>query len=181
MNVIGESAKQAGNLIDDLLVFSQMGRAEMLKSRVSLERLVQEAMDDLRGEIQGRNIAWKIGPLLEVHGDPSMLRLVLVNLISNALKYTRKRAQAHIEIGCTDDKEEIVVFIRDNGIGFDMRYVDKLFRVFQRLHNAGEFEGDGIGLANVSRIIHRHGGLTWAQGSVDKGATFYFSLPKWGG
>lgn len=178
LNMIEESAKQSGNLIDDLLVFSQMGRAEMLKSQVSLERLVQEAMGDLQGEMRERNIAWKIGPLPEVHGDPSMLRLALVNLISNALKYTRKRAQAQIEIGCTDGKDETVFFIRDNGVGFDMRYVDKLFLVFQRLHNAEEFEGTGIGLANVRRTIHRHGGRTWAQGSVDEGATFYFSLPK---
>ncbi|HEX3035525.1 MAG TPA: PAS domain S-box protein [Thermodesulfobacteriota bacterium] len=172
-----DSTKRMGNLIDDLLAFSRIGRTEMQKRSVSLEHLLNEALDELKDEAQGRNVIWEISPLPEVYGDPSMLRLALVNLISNALKFTQEREEARIEVGCSNGKEEIVVFIKDNGIGFDMKYVDKLFGVFQRLHRQDEFEGTGIGLANVRRIIHRHGGKTWAEGSVNGGATFYFSLP----
>ena len=179
MTMILESAKRMGDLIDDLLAFSRIGRAETQKTMVSLEQLVKEALSEVRQETDGRNIVWRIGALPNVYGDRSMLRLALVNLISNAVKFTRTRPQAEIEIGCADGKEdEIVVFIRDNGVGFDMKYVNKLFGVFQRLHRAEEFEGTGIGLATVQRIIHRHGGRVWAEGLVDRGATFYFSVPK---
>lgn len=179
MMTILESTKQMGILIDDLLAFSRIGRTEMQKTMVSLEQLVKEALSQVRQETDGRNIVWRIGELPNLHGDRSMLRLALVNLISNAVKFTRTRPQAEIEIGCTDGKEdEIVLFIRDNGVGFDMKYVKKLFGVFQRLHRAEEFEGTGIGLASVQRIIHRHGGRIWAEGLVDRGATFYFSFPK---
>ena len=174
-----ESAKRMGNLIDDLLAFSRIGRAETQKTLVSLPQLVGEALTEVRQDTEGRNIAWKIGALPNFYGDRSMLRLVLVNLISNALKFTRTRTQAEIEVGCADGtRDELVVFIRDNGVGFDMKYVNKLFGVFQRLHQAAEFEGTGIGLATVQRIIHRHGGKVWAEGVVDKGATFYFSAPR---
>jgi len=177
--MILDSAKRMGNLIDDLLAFSRIGRAETQKTLFSLTQLVREALTEVRQDTEGRNIAWKIGALPDFYGDRSMLRLVLVNLISNAIKFTRTRPQAEIEIGCADGKsDDLVAFIRDNGVGFDMKYVNKLFGVFQRLHQSDEFEGTGIGLATVQRIIHRHGGKVWAEGAVDGGATFYFSAPK---
>ncbi|MEA2660203.1 MAG: hypothetical protein QOF64_3023 [Candidatus Binatota bacterium] len=179
MTMILEAAKRMGDLIDDLLAFSRIGRAETQKTVVSLEQLVKEALNEVRPETDGRNMDWTIGALPNLYGDRAMLRLALVNLVANAVKFTRKRPQPEIEIGCVDGKEnEIVVFIRDNGVGFEMKYVNKLFGVFQRLHRAEEFEGTGIGLATVQRIIHRHGGRVWAEGLVDRGATFYFSLPK---
>ena len=179
IGMILESAKRMGNLIDDLLAFSRIGRAETQKTQVSMEQLVKEALTEVRQDTEGRNIAWKIGALPDFYGDRSMLRLVLVNLISNAIKFTRTREQAEIEIGCPNgNKDDLVVFVRDNGVGFDMKYVNKLFGVFQRLHESAAFEGTGIGLATVQRIIHRHGGKVWAEGAVDSGATFYFSAPK---
>jgi len=181
LSTITESANQMGALIDDLLVFSKIGRAEMLFTTVNLDQLVQEILQEIKRDTEGRRIAWTIGPLPEVLGDRSMLRQALANLIGNAVKYTRRREEARIEIRTTTDaqenEDEIVAFIRDNGVGFDMQYAHKLFSVFQRLHSTSEFEGTGVGLANVRRIIHRHGGRTWAEGSVDVGATFYFSLP----
>jgi PAS domain S-box-containing protein len=179
MTTILEAAKRMGALIDDLLAFSRIGRAETRERMVSLEELVKEVLSEMQRETDGRNIAWKIGPLPNTYGDRSMLRLALVNLIANAVKFTRTRPQAVIEIGCLDKKEEgVVVFVRDNGVGFDMKYAHKLFGVFQRLHQTGTFEGTGIGLATVQRIIHRHGGSVWAEGLVDGGATFFFSLPS---
>jgi len=173
-----ESAKRMGNLIDDLLAFSRIGRAETKKTLVSLDQLVKEVVAETRLDTGGRDIVWKIHPLPVCYGDRSMLRLVIGNLLSNAVKFTRMRARAEIEIGCADREDEGEVFVRDNGAGFDMQYVDKLFGVFQRLHLPEEFEGTGIGLATVRRIIHRHGGEVRAEGGVDQGATFYFSLPK---
>ena len=179
LGIISDSARQMGLLIDDLLAFSRVGRAELKVLPVSLQQLVQEAMQELREETQGRDISWKIGQLPEVMVDRSMMRLVMINLLANAVKFTGKRERAEIEVGTSPDEAEgIVVFVRDNGVGFDMEYADKLFGVFQRLHPAEEYEGTGIGLANVQRIIHRHKGRTWARGEVDQGATFYFSLPK---
>lgn len=177
--MILESAKRMGNLIDDLLAFSRIGRAEAHKTMVSLQQLVQEAQSEVAQETDGRNINWKISRLPACYGDRSMLRLVLINLIANAVKFTRTRPQAEIEIASTNhNPDQIVVSIKDNGVGFDMKYVNKLFGVFQRLHAPEEFEGTGIGLATVQRIIHRHGGRVWAEGLVDGGATFYFSLSK---
>ena len=179
LGIISDSARQMGLLIDDLLAFSRVGRAELQLLPVSLQQLVQEAMQELREETQGRNIAWKISQLPEVMADRSMMRLVMINLLANAVKFTGKRERAEIEVGASSNEADgIVVFVRDNGVGFDMEYSDKLFGVFQRLHPAEEYEGTGIGLANVQRIIHRHKGRTWARGEVDQGATFYFSLPK---
>ena len=179
IQTILDSAKRMGNLIDDLLAFSRVGRAETKKTLVSMEQLVKEVIAELSQETKGREIAWKIGALPVCYGDRSMLKLVVVNLVSNAVKFTRMRARAEIEIGCADgNKNEVEMFVKDNGAGFDMRYVDKLFGVFQRLHSSEEFEGTGIGLATVQRIIHRHGGKVQADGVVDQGAAFYFSLPK---
>jgi signal transduction histidine kinase len=179
MDTILESAKKMGTLIDDLLAFSRIGRAETKRTPVDLERLVAEIVAELQREARGRAITWKIGALPVCDGDPSMLRLVLVNLLSNAVKFTRMRTPAEIEVGCLDGHDAAVeLFVRDNGAGFDMQYAHKLFGVFQRLHRAEEFEGTGIGLATVHRIIHRHGGTVRAEGAVDRGATFYVSLPK---
>jgi len=155
-----------------------MNRAELRHARVSTEALIHEAIAGLQSDINDRPIRWKIAPLPEVEADPAMLRQVWVNLIANAVKYSRPRNPAEIEIGCNSDNGELVFFVRDNGVGFDMQYAHKLFGVFQRLHRAEEFEGTGIGLANVRRIVHRHGGRTWAEGKPDGGATFFFSLPK---
>jgi PAS domain S-box-containing protein len=179
VEMILESSKRMGNLIDDLLGFSRIGRAETNKSAVDLERVVGEVVAELGQETKDREIAWKIGPLPICYGDRSMMKVVLVNLLSNAVKFTRVRKRAEIEIGCMESGEDQAeLFIRDNGAGFDMQYVDKLFGVFQRLHLAEEFEGTGIGLATVQRIIHRHGGEIRAEGAVDQGAAFYFSLPR---
>jgi light-regulated signal transduction histidine kinase (bacteriophytochrome) len=177
--VISDSAKRMGRLIDDLLVFSRMGRNEMQRERVDMGQLVKEAIEGLASEIGDREISWNISALPEVHGDGAMLRQVFANLIANAVKYTSQREHAKLDIGCRHDAaDETVFFVRDNGVGFDMQYVHKLFGVFQRLHSTSEFEGTGIGLANVRRIIARHGGRTWADGAIDAGATFYFSLPQ---
>jgi PAS domain S-box-containing protein len=173
-----EAAKRMGALIDDLLAFSRIGRAETRDTTVSLEQLVKEVLSEVQPETDGRNIAWNIGKLPDLYGDRTMLRLVLTNFISNALKFTRTRPQAEIEIGCVEkNKDGAVVFIKDNGVGFDMKYANKLFGVFQRLHSVEAFEGTGIGLATAQRIIHRHGGRVWAEGLEDRGATFFFSIP----
>ncbi len=178
MDTICNAAQKMGSLIDDLLTFSRMGRHAMSLRQVALEPMVHDVIRELKPDAAGRAIEWHIGKLPVVRGDKNMLRMVLVNLVANALKFTRPRSQAKIEIGSQPGKGgETVIFVRDNGAGFDMTYSDKLFGVFQRLHRADEFEGIGIGLANVRRIIARHGGRTWAEGHVDRGAAFYFSLP----
>ncbi|HSI13289.1 MAG TPA: ATP-binding protein, partial [Chthoniobacter sp.] len=181
LKTISDSAKRMGALIDDLLVFSRIGRAEMRHSKVDLNPLVEEVIQELRVETLKRNVAWKRQELPTVDGDPSLLRQVFVNLLSNAVKYTRPRDPAEIEVGSVVSDDHHMIFVRDNGVGFDMTYVGKLFGVFQRLHRAEEFEGTGIGLANVQRIILRHGGKTWAEGKSGEGATFYFTLPMGAG
>jgi light-regulated signal transduction histidine kinase (bacteriophytochrome) len=179
IHTILEAAKRMGNLIDDLLAFSRIGRAETRKTEVDLDQLTAEVVAEIGHDTKGRDISWKIGTLPVCYGDRSMLRLVILNLVSNAAKFTRTRTPAEIEIGCADgNDEEVELFVRDNGAGFDMQYANKLFGVFQRLHLPEQFEGTGIGLATVQRIIHRHGGKVRGEGAVDQGATFYFSLPK---
>lgn len=173
------AAERMTELIDDLLAFSRIGRSELHKRAVDLGDLVQSARHDLRCETEGREIEWLIHPLPVVHADHSLLRQAVVNLISNALKFTAPYRKARIEIGSSSlDPSETVVYIRDNGVGFDPQYSGKLFGVFQRLHHGREFEGTGIGLANVRRIVQRHGGRVWAEGKPGDGATFYFALPR---
>jgi light-regulated signal transduction histidine kinase (bacteriophytochrome) len=178
LDFIKQSVWRMSGLISDLLDFSRVERVDLLKSLVSVEELVKEVRQELRHQTEGRDIAWKLGPLPEVYADRSMLRLAIVNLLSNAIKFSRGRMRAEIEIGSTIEGNNLVVFVRDNGVGFDMKQADKLFGVFQRLHTNHEFEGTGVGLASVQRIIHRHGGRTWAEGSIGGGATFWFSLPR---
>jgi PAS domain S-box-containing protein len=178
MDTIAGEAERMGLLIDELLAFSRMGRQALSIQPVNLESLVRDIIRELEIDNAGRRIEWCIGELPAVSADASMLRIVLNNLITNAMKFTRSRPQARIEIGALPDRNaETVIYVRDNGVGFDMAYADKLFGVFQRLHRADEFEGTGIGLANVHRIIVRHGGRTWAEGKPDQGAAFYFGLP----
>ena len=177
LKVIVEASRHMSELIDDLLAFSRMGRAEMRETRVELHALAQEAIRDLEMATRGRNIGWTIAPLPTVTGDRAMLKQALANLLGNAVKYTRPRDPAQIEMGCAGEEDgRAILFVRDNGVGFDMQYADKLFGVFQRLHRADEFEGTGIGLASVRRIIARHGGRIWAEGKTGEGATFYFTM-----
>ena len=177
LNVITDAGRQMGELIDDLLEFSRMGRAEMNETGVELDALAREAIRNLEMATAGRDIGWQIPPLPRVVGDPAMLKQVFANLLGNAVKYTRPRDAARIEVGSTGEEDgRVIVFVRDNGVGFDMKYADKLFGVFQRLHRADQFEGTGIGLATVRRIIARHGGRVWAEAAPDQGATFYFTL-----
>jgi PAS domain S-box-containing protein len=176
LETIREGAQQMGALIDDLLTFSRLSRAPLNKQEVSTGKLVRSVLDDLSSQQDGRPIDLRIGELPASAGDPALLKQVWTNLLSNALKYTQKREAAVVEVGCEATPEGNVFFVRDNGTGFDMRYADKLFGVFQRLHRAEEFEGTGVGLAIAHRIIHRHGGRVWAEAAVDRGATFYFTL-----
>jgi signal transduction histidine kinase len=178
LDVVSEAALQMGRLIDDILSFSRMSRTEMMESTVNLVTIVKEVIKAIEDNIDDRNISWRIDALPEVKGDVAMLRLALMNLISNAVKFTKDREEAVITIGTMEHEGEAVCYVKDNGVGFDAKYADRLFNLFQRLHRADEFPGTGVGLANVRRIIERHGGRTWANGAPGKGATFYFSLPK---
>jgi light-regulated signal transduction histidine kinase (bacteriophytochrome) len=174
---ITESANRMSALIDDLLYFSRFSHVELTRESVNLNTLLESVIADHAADLKGRNVVWKCAPLPRAWGDRALLRQVLVNLVSNALKYSRKMDPAEIEVGVLETgPRETTFFVRDNGAGFDSRYADKLFGVFQRLHKATEFEGTGIGLASIRRIVARHGGKTWAEAKLGKGATFYFSL-----
>lgn len=175
---IAEASNQMGVLIDDLLNFSRASRMEMKLDNIDMNKTIKDALAMLEQETKARTIEWKKATLPNVYADYAMMRQVWVNLLSNAIKYSRKREIAIIEIGIIADANEHIFFVRDNGAGFDMNYSQKLFGVFQRLHSMEEFEGTGIGLANVRQVIKRHKGRTWAEGEINKGATFYFSLPK---
>jgi PAS domain S-box-containing protein len=178
LSSIADSVRIMGMLIDDLLQFSKTGRMEMHQSDFDMNEIVKEVIESLVKDNPDRKIEWIVGKLVSVNGDEAMLKLVWINLLSNAVKFTRTRRKARIEIGVLKEKKDLVFFVRDNGVGFDMQYAQKLFGVFQRLHPAEEFEGTGIGLANVNRIVLRHGGRTWAKGEPDKGAEFNFSIPN---
>jgi signal transduction histidine kinase len=181
LDVIWKSARRMGELLDDLLGFARMSRSEVRWRAVDLTKLAREVIEETRSQEPDRRVEWRVAELPEVWADPALLRLVLQNLLGNALKYTRTRPDACVEVDAQANGRETVVLVRDNGVGFDMRYVDKLFGIFQRLHGPEEFEGTGIGLASVRRIVERHGGRAWAEGQPDHGATFYFSLPRTGG
>ncbi|HLA94938.1 MAG TPA: PAS domain S-box protein, partial [Pyrinomonadaceae bacterium] len=179
INIITDSVNRMGRLIDELLAFSRVIRREIRSGRVDLTAIVKETLTVLHPVTEDRNIKWNIGPLPEIEGDATLIDLVFTNLLSNAIKFTRNREEARIEIGALDGPEEkVTVFVRDNGAGFEMKYVDKLFGVFQRLHPEEEFEGTGIGLATVQRIVDRHGGRIWAESECDKGTTFYLTFRK---
>ena len=173
---IREGAKNMGQLVDDLLNFGRLGRQQLVLKPTDLNTLVKSVVRDLQPECENRQIEWRIGTLPGTECDPSLMKQVFVNLIANAVKYTRRREQAVIQIGQQLVENEPAIFVRDNGAGFDQRYVHKLFGVFQRLHRAEEFEGTGVGLAIVRRIVEKHGGRIWAEGEIDKGAAFFFTL-----
>jgi PAS domain S-box-containing protein len=177
LDSIADSVHQMGKLIDNLLQFSRTGRAEMRRTELEMNGIVQEVVESVRKDNPGRAIKWVVGKLPSAYGDDTTVRLVWMNLLSNAVKFTRTREKALIEIGAKVETKEVIYFVRDNGVGFDMQYGQKLFGVFQRLHPTEEFEGTGIGLANVHRIVVRHGGRTWAEAELNKGATFYFAIP----
>jgi PAS domain S-box-containing protein len=173
---IQNGARQMGLLVDELLTLARIGRKEIRLQVTGLDSVVDEVVSDLKSELDGRNVEWKVATLPFVECDPTLLKQVFVNLLSNAVKYTKPRDPAVIEVGSVPDNGHPAIFVRDNGVGFNMKYADKLFGVFQRLHRAEDFEGTGIGLATVQRIVHKHGGRIWAEAELDKGATFYFTL-----
>jgi PAS domain S-box-containing protein len=178
MNDIIHNAKRMGELIDDLLEFSRLGKQGLTKGNQNMSELVRIVIGELKVLEKGREVEFDVKPLEMVKGDRMMLKQVMVNLVSNALKYSSKKQKSVIEIGCYKENGSQIYFVKDNGVGFDMAYYDKLFGVFQRLHSQGEFEGTGVGLAIVQRIIAKHGGKVWAEGKVNEGATFYISLPS---
>jgi light-regulated signal transduction histidine kinase (bacteriophytochrome) len=177
LNVIRNNAKKMGVLIDDLLAFSRMGRKEIARLLIDFNKLVEPIVADMKNNAPaGTRIT--VHPLHNTQGDPALLAQVYINLISNAIKYSSKKETPEIEIGSGEKEDEYVYYVKDRGAGFDMKYAHKLFGVFQRLHSNEEFEGTGVGLAIVQRIIVKHGGKVWAEGKPEEGATFYFSLPK---
>jgi len=175
--VIRDAARRMGQLIDDLLAFSRIGRTQITAARIDNEALVQQVIGEMQTDLTDRFIEWEIAALPPVSGDANLLRQVWVNLLANAVKYTRPRERALIKVGAVVQDNEAIFNVSDNGVGFDSAYADRLFGVFQRLHSEKQFEGTGVGLANVRRIVQRHGGRTWAESTLNEGATFYFSLP----
>jgi PAS domain S-box-containing protein len=175
LQLVRDNAVQMGHLVDDLLTFSHLGRQSLSKQSVPTASIIEQVLRDMQQQDPGRSVSVSVGETPDLWGDATLLKQVFANLIGNAFKYTRMRPEAAIEIGTRQIGAELAFFVRDNGAGFDMQYVDKLFGVFQRLHRAEDFEGTGVGLAIVQRIIQRHGGRVWAEAAVDRGATFYFT------
>jgi len=175
---IRENVETMGRLIDELLTLSRLGKQEISNARLDMEGIIGNVWQNLLTSNPDRNMILRNEGVFPATGDPSLLREVFSNLLGNAVKFTRTRDIARIEVGSSREAEEVVYYVRDNGVGFDMKHYDKLFGVFQRLHSADDYEGTGVGLAIVHRIVSRHGGRIWAEGDVDKGATFYFSLPQ---
>jgi light-regulated signal transduction histidine kinase (bacteriophytochrome) len=175
-NVIRNSTQIMGQLIDDLLTFSRLGRQHMSITKLDMDAMMRDAWKELQVINPDRNISLTVNNTPAGYGDRALIKQVCINLLSNAIKFTKYMDDAHIEIGGCTDGDENVFFVKDNGVGFDMAYYDKLFGVFQRLHSSEDFEGTGVGLAIVQRIIHRHGGRVWAESKVDEGTCFYFSL-----
>ena len=173
---IQEGTKRMGLLVDDLLNLARVGRRDLSVRVVALKSIVEEVIAELEPDCKGRQVEWKIGDLPSVEGDSGLIRQIFQNLLSNSLKFSRLRSQAIIEVGEKRQDEVSVLFVRDNGVGFNMKYADKLFGVFQRFHHLEDFEGTGVGLAIVQRIVQKHGGDIWAEAELDKGATFYFTL-----
>jgi signal transduction histidine kinase len=178
LGVIAENSKRMGHLIDDLLRFSRLGRQPLNMRSITLDALVREVIDELQSDYAGRTIDFRVAPVGNVNADPSLLKQALSNLVCNAIKFTRREPRAIIEFGCIEHGNNKTYYVKDNGAGFDMRYQDKLFGVFQRLHSAEEFEGTGVGLAIVYRVVQRHGGRVWAESAPNAGATFYFTLAQ---
>jgi len=179
LGVIDQNTRRMGQLIDDLLAFSHLGRTDLTTGPVDMKELAQMVADEIQRAEAGRNgsLEIRIEPLPPARGDRGLLRQVMSNLLQNAAKFTRDRPSARIEVGSRPDSGQTVYYVKDNGAGFDARYADKLFGVFQRLHSTEQFEGTGVGLAIVKRIVQRHGGRVWAEGAANQGATFYFTLP----
>jgi light-regulated signal transduction histidine kinase (bacteriophytochrome) len=174
--VVRGNAQKMGRLIDDLLAFVQLTRQPLKRRAVDMRALVRTCLDELGKERESRDVAVTVGELPDAHADAALLKRVWLNLISNALKYTRRQPEASVQIGCRREDKEAAYYISDNGVGFDMEYVDKLFGVFQRLHRAEDYEGTGVGLAIVAHIVQRHGGRIWTHAEPGRGATFYFTL-----
>jgi signal transduction histidine kinase len=178
LNVIRDNTKKMGQLIDDILMLSRASRHEMKISKIDIESLVKSVFEDLKHTTEGRDIRFNIKPLPYAYGDRILIQQVFTNLISNAIKFTQKKEVALIEVGAEQGKDENIYYVKDNGVGFDMRYINKLFGLFQRLHSQEEFEGTGVGLSIVQRIVRRHGGRAWGEGRINEGATIYFTLPN---
>jgi light-regulated signal transduction histidine kinase (bacteriophytochrome) len=177
LNIVSFNAQKMGELIENLLSFSKMGKKEVNRGEIDMDLLVKSLIEEIKATEKTDKVTWRIKDLQPCYGDAHLLKQVMINLIANAVKYSSKKEMPVVEIASSKKDNQVIYSVKDNGAGFDMKYYDKLFAVFQRLHRPAEFEGTGVGLAIVQRIIMKHHGKVWAEGEVDKGATFYFSIP----